>query len=90
MRLQRNLETEAGAEMKYVIVAYVRGRWTWIKIVRQGGPPQNAQLKQPYLEWSERQGATTFESKEAAQLWAPPGASIMPETWAPRSARMGT
>lgn len=75
--------------MKYVIVAYVRGRWTWIKVVRQGGPPLNAQLKQPYLEWAERESATRFDSKEAAQQWAPPGSSIRPETWAPRHARMG-
>lgn len=75
--------------MKYVIVAYVRGRWTWVRIVRRGSPPQNAELKQPYLEWAEREGATKFTSREEAQKWAPPGASIMSETWAPRSARMG-
>ena len=75
--------------MKYVIVAYVKKRWVWIRVVRSGGPPLNASLKQPYLEWAEREGATVFESKGAAQQWAPPGASIMPETWRPRSARMG-
>lgn len=76
--------------MKFVIVAYVRGRWMWLRVVRQGGPPLNAILKQPFLEWDgERKGATTFESKPEAMQWAPPGSSIMPETWAPRSARMG-
>jgi hypothetical protein len=75
--------------MKFVVVAHVRGRWVWLKVVRQGGPPLNALLKQPFLEWAERSGASVFESKPEAQQWAPPGASIMPETWAPRSARMG-
>jgi hypothetical protein len=75
--------------MKFVVVAYVRGRWVWLKVVRQGGPPLNAVLKQPFLEWAERPGASIFESKSEAQQWAPPGSSIMPETWAPRSARMG-
>jgi hypothetical protein len=75
--------------MKYVIACYVRGRWTWLRVVRTGGPPMNATLKQPFLEWAEREHASVFESKPEAQQWAPPGASIMPETWRPRSARMG-
>jgi len=71
--------------MKYVIVANVRGRWVWLRVVRMGS---DVALKQPYLEWDERVGATTFESMPEAQLWAPPGSSIVSETWEPKSARI--
>lgn len=73
--------------MKHVIVAYVRGRWVWLRIVRSSN--QGATLTKPFLEWAEREGATKFTTMAEAQQWAPPGSSIMSETWAPRSARMG-
>jgi len=73
--------------MKFVVVAYVRGRWVWLKIIRRSAV--GALLSEPFFEWSERPDAAIFESKSEAQQWAPPGAAIMAETWAPRSARMG-